>query len=731
MEAKKIPWSKVKHHWEIYLFVIPTLVMISLFLYYPASQGIFRSFYRWNGADIVEWVGTWNYSDLLTKMDFWVSFRLALVIGIWNIIKMLPALLVAVCIHRCRSEKMQFFYRILFVVPMVIPGLVTVLIWRAFFFEATSGYLNKFLYATGLFDLLVFLDKLLDWGGVFVQGQPPAWLGDPNLILAAAILWGFPWVGSFAVLTYLAKLQSIDKQIYEAAEIDGSTWWSKFTRIEMPLITGSIYIMLVFTIIGTISDAGMVIALAGIEGGPGGKLTVPAVFMLRKAFTEQQMGYACAVGIVLTLIVLFLQKVSQIITNWENMTHRQKTLVKIAVFAGGSFLIGNNLWTAIDQVNSENAQAIALAGKTAVLKGGKTLFLAVSFDMLTLIGLFFVLLTIPWSWIHSLFVRNPGQITARQEAKEIRSQQALDKYDNPLFRLWLFVSKTFLRLMKHSFIWLVLVCAFIPVYLMVIVSLKNNQQFYENPTTISLKYLFTSEKDVPAAEQAQYKSEKLHWENWKKSWDLVSPSVANSIFMSTTGTILTLIFSLCAAYYFARLRVPMSGLFWNAILILMMMPMIANLVPLFILLGKMKLLNTYTAIILVGAASGQMFAIFVLRNFVADIPQGLFDAADIDGASHFQQIKNIVLPLSGPILGTVGVMNFITAWNEFVLAMIVMNDQNKLPITVQLLRMMGEYIKDWGPLMAGYAITSIPVVILFIFSMKLFIKGMTEGAVKG
>ena len=137
------------------------------------------------------------------------------------------------------------------------------------------------------------------------------------------------------------------------------------------------------------------------------------------------------------------------------------------------------------------------------------------------------------------------------------------------------------------------------------------------------------------------------------------------------------------------------------------------------------------ALILVGAASGQVFSIFVLRNFVADIPSDLYEAAEIDGANHFQQLRNVVFPLSGPILGTVGVMQFVGAWNEFVLPLIVMRDQARLPVMVQLLRMSGEYIKFWGPLMAGYALASIPIILLFVFSMKLFVRGLTEGAVKG
>jgi ABC-type glycerol-3-phosphate transport system permease component len=705
MEAKTITWSKIKYHWEIYLFVLPTLFLIGLFLYYPASQGVYHSFFRWNGAEISEYVGWYNYLDLLQKSDFWVSFKVAFIVGLWNIAKMIPALLVAVCIHRCRSGKMQFFYRTMFVVPMVIPGLVVVLIWRSFFFEATSGYMNKFLYATGLFDLLCRMDRWFDWGGVFVPGQSPAWLGDPNLILPAAILWGFPWVGSFAVLTYLAKLQSIDKQIYEAAEIDGASWFAKFTKIEFPLITGSVYIMLVFTIIGTISDAGMVIALAGIEGGPGGKLTVPAVFMLRKAFVEQQMGYACAVGIILTLIILALQKVSNVVMDWEAMKEWHKKALKIA-----ALLLG----------------ALLLYQKVVVPVGFALVLAALPYSFLS---------QAVWSPLVRALRRSdgldaaPGGIPAARPRKysELARESTLERTDSALGRVYGLVRDIVLRCCKHGFIWLVLTFAFLPVYLMIIVSIKDNQAFYAAPTSPN-EVLMAAGLKGP---DPQHPNIKPHLENWSKSWELVGPTVANSIFISTTGTVCTLVFAVMAAYFFARLRMPLSSLFWNAILILMMMPMIANLVPLFILLRGLGLLNTYSALILVATASGQMFAIFVLRSFVADIPQALYDAAEIDGANHFQQLKNIVLPLSGPILGTVGVMNFISVWNEFVLALIIMRDQGRLPVTVQLLRMAGEYIKLWGPLMAGYAIASIPIVVLFIFSMKLFIRGMTEGAVKG
>ncbi len=677
MTPKKIRWDQVRHHWEIYLFILPTLVLIALFQYYPAASGIFHSFYRWNGSDISEPVGFLNYLDLLKNPEFWNSFRLAFILGGWNVLKMIPALLVAVCIHRCKSEKMNFFYRTLFVVPMVIPGLIVVLIWRSFFFEATAGYLNKFLVGTGLFDVLVRLDQVLDWGGIFVHGQMPAWLGDPRLIITACIVWGFPWVGSFAVLTHLAKLQGISKDVYEAGEIDGINWFSKFTKIELPLIMGSIYLLLVFVIIDTIKDAGMILALAGLEGGPGGKATVPALFMLRKAFLTQEMGAACAIGIILTVVVLSLQKLSTLLVGWTALGTRQKSMVRLAT---GSIGLGILTWC-------------WMQGATKLVG----------------VGLVFSIGSIPFPALFAAFTRLLPE-RKRDEHWVRPEDRAMALESSALFRGARTLGGWGLRAAKHGFIWFVLVFAFLPLYLMIVVSVKDNQQFYLAPAALT---------------------QPLHIENWRTAWDAVTPTVANSLFISTSSTLLTLFFALCGAYFFARLRMPMSNALWNAILLLMMMPAIANLVPLFILLRDMNLLNTLSALIIVGASGGQIFGIFMLRSFISDIPQDLFEAAEIDGANHFQQVRHVVLPLSGPILGTIGVMHFIGAWNDFILPLIIMRDHARLPVMVQLLRMAGEYIKLWGPLMAGYALASIPIIILFIFAQRLFIKGMTEGAVKG
>ena len=803
MQPKEVRPNQLRHHWEIYFFIIPTLLLIALFQYYPASSGIFHSLFRWNGSDISEFVGFENYTDLLKNLEFWNSFKLAFILGFWNVIKMIPALLVAVSIHRCTSEKMQFFYRTLFVVPMVIPGLITVLIWRSFFFEATAGYLNQFLDWTGLMTLLQHggnfvaakladpgttgLAKAVlesfDWLTAFKSGSAPAWLGDPKIIIIACVVWGFPWVGSFAVLTHLAKLQNISKDIYEAADIDGANWWTRFTKIELPLLMGSIYLLLVFALIDTIKDAGMILALAGITGGPGGKATVPALFMLRKAFMDQQMGYACAVGIVLTVVVLLLQKICNMLLQGEPEGGARPGksawfgILALYTFAEGfvffrahlvphtatplifaafvvTLLIKLGLLVSVPVALRKYGRALrhgllavaaglmaaAITGRADVtwLLFGYALVMMLSTSLfkaaigvagailigygatggslnMIISGAVFIILATPWGQLGARVdkaylarcLRRPTPAVSKGDLYVARS---FARQQMPAYKAAAAVGSAWLRFAKHAFIWFVLAFAFLPLYLMLIVSLKDNNQFYLNPTTLT---------------------QPLHWDNWSTAWAMVSPTVANSIFLSTTATFFIVIFGLAGAYFFARLKVPLSSFLWNALLLLMMMPMIANLVPLFILLRDMSLLNTLTALILVCASGGQAFAIFVFRNFIADIPQDLFEAAEIDGANHFQQLKLVVIPLSGPIMGTVAVMQFLGQWNEFVMPLIVMREQARLPVTVQLIRMAGEYIKLWGPLMAGYAIASIPVIILFTFSMKLFVKGLTEGAVKG
>ena len=263
---------------------------------------------------------------------------------------------------------------------------------------------------------------------------------------------------------------------------------------------------------------------------------------------------------------------------------------------------------------------------------------------------------------------------------------------------------------KHVFLLLILACVFLPLYLMFNISLKDNAQFSRNPW---------------------YPEAPFHWENFSYAWHYIAPSIFNTVFVAFTSTLGSVALSLIGAYFFARYKMPGSTFFFYVFLILMMYPGVSNMVPTFKLISSLGLYNSHWALILMGFAGGQGMYIYILKNFIQDIPQDLFDAAEVDGCSMLRQVWNIVVPMSLPILGTLSVLRIIGEWNTFVGPMIFLRDSHKQMIAVALLHLEGEYTKQWGQLMAGYTIASLPLIILFFFCMRLFIKGLGEGAIKG
>jgi ABC-type glycerol-3-phosphate transport system permease component len=273
--------------------------------------------------------------------------------------------------------------------------------------------------------------------------------------------------------------------------------------------------------------------------------------------------------------------------------------------------------------------------------------------------------------------------------------------------------KRFGELIKHAYLWFILAFAFYPLFIMVVVSFKNNEQYQANP------WFFD-----PIST--------WHWENWSKAWGIVQTYIANSIVTSVSGVIIGMIMVILTSYVLARYRFPGRSVIYYGIIASMFLPgTAASLVTLFALLEELQLINSLWALIVVGAAGGQVIGIFILKQFIEDIPKELFESAQIDGAGHLQQIYNIVLPMSGSILATVAIMKFLGLWNNVILPLVIMRDDHKLTIPVGLLRLEGEYVKQWGEMMAGYTISSLPLIILFIFTMRLFVKGLAAGAVKG
>jgi len=302
--AQPITWRKALRQWELYLFLLPALGMILLFAYAPVGSATYHSFFDWEGGDYKRYVGLENFRRALHDEVFWRSFVTVGILLAANFVKMAPSILLAVLIHRLRGARWQYFYRVLVVLPMIVPGLVTLFVWK-FFFDPNFGILNRLLDATGLKSLLVGLDGAFGWG-VFQANLPIGWLSTPALIVPSLILWGFPWLGAVGVLVFLAGLQNIDSQIYEAAELDGIGKAGMFFHIELPLIMTQIRLMSVLMIIGTLQQFGLQLLLLDVNGGPEQRGLVPGLWMYNRAFAVGEFGYACALGLVLFAVILVL-----------------------------------------------------------------------------------------------------------------------------------------------------------------------------------------------------------------------------------------------------------------------------------------------------------------------------------------------------------------------------------------------------------------------------------------
>lgn len=204
----------------------------------------------------------------------------------------------------------------------------------------------------------------------------------------------------------------------------------------------------------------------------------------------------------------------------------------------------------------------------------------------------------------------------------------------------------------------------------------------------------------------------------------------NSLWVSTATTVAAVVVAVPAAYAFSRFRFPGRTFLFFTVLLRNMFPAVVFLVPLFILMRLLGLVNTHGSLILTYLTFGLPLAIWLLKGFYDNIPIQLEQAARIDGATRFQAFFFIVMPLSTPGIIATAIYSFIGAWNEYIYAytFLTRHDQMTLPVGIQ--RFFSENATDWPGLMAATFMMSVPVVVLFLVLQKYFVRALTEGAVK-
>jgi raffinose/stachyose/melibiose transport system permease protein len=271
---------------QAYLILIPTFVLVLTFNYYPAFSALFHSVFDWNGYNVERFIGLGNFQLMLQDATLMGSVGNLFKLTAFSLaVNLTFPLLAGALIFHLKNLRLAYFYRVLYVIPMVVPGMVVLGIWKSIY-SPQIGLINMLLKVTGL----------ASWA------RP--WLGDFNLALGAVMFIGFPWIAGMSTLIYLAGFQAIPTELLDAAAIDGAGVWNRFWRVEFPLVMSQIKLIVILTVIGALQNFATIMVMT--NGGPGVTTMVPGLWLYRNALMYGKMGYACAIGTALFVITLFL-----------------------------------------------------------------------------------------------------------------------------------------------------------------------------------------------------------------------------------------------------------------------------------------------------------------------------------------------------------------------------------------------------------------------------------------
>jgi multiple sugar transport system permease protein len=274
--------------------------------------------------------------------------------------------------------------------------------------------------------------------------------------------------------------------------------------------------------------------------------------------------------------------------------------------------------------------------------------------------------------------------------------------------------KLFASVMKHLVLLVVAAAFLLPFYWLVISSFKDNAQIFARPL--------------------QWWPNPIHWDNFERT--IHYPNFPyfrflwNSIFYAGMVTIGTVISSAAVGYGFAKLRFPGRDALFAITLATLMIPAIVTFIPTYILFSKLNLTGGYAPLI-IPAFLGNPFFIFMMRQFFMGVPQDLGDAARIDGAGEFRIFFEIMLPMVRPALVVVSVFSILYTWQDFFGPLIYLQDRAKFPLSLGLYAFRAQRANEWGLTMMGSLLTTIPLILVFLFTQRYFLRGVAMTGIKG
>ena len=614
-----------------FLFMAPYLVVFFLFLLLPALSGVFISFTDWEILGTPNWVGSDNFEYIFGDRMFWLAMSNTLAFTLLTVIPMVVGgLLFAVLFN----EKLRgrVVARTVIFLPYAVMVTIVGILWR-WIYDKNFGLANYYL------------------GEINIE--PVSWLTSPHVALIAVAITTVWWQIGTNTIIYLAGLQEIPEDFYEAAKVDGATALQRFLFITVPSLRLIHIFVIPLSVISSMRVFGQVLVMT--QGGPIGSTYTLVQHLYSVGWINFRQGEAAAIGVMLFVITFLL------------------TVMQLHAFGALDFAVKQNN-------KSQSKPRLELRRLFKAI--GKAYHYVVSallnslFQVTNVLGRFRIM---PQS------IDRGGRL----------NHKALIGY--PL-------------LVVITLLWLV------PLLWMFSTSVKPERQVRQVPI--------------------EWLSPDTTFDNYTRVWETY-PLLEwglNSFNVALLTTIVAVALYVLAAYPLAFYRFRGRGFLFLGILATMLIPVEATMIPLFIALAKLGVIDTYMSLIMPVAANA--FGLYLLVQFFQSIPFEMLDSARIDGATELQILLRIVVPLSGPALTTVAILTFMTSWNNFVWPFIVSNSDATRTLPVGLATVMGSITGSptsvqYGMVMAGSVLATLPPMLIFIFLQQYFVRGISMSGLKG
>lgn len=265
---------------------------------------------------------------------------------------------------------------------------------------------------------------------------------------------------------------------------------------------------------------------------------------------------------------------------------------------------------------------------------------------------------------------------------------------------------------RHALLLVYAVLILVPMLMVVVSTFKDTQQLYQNPLGFPQTWSLQNYAALFTGEQM------LRY-------------FLNSVLVTLVGVAAIIFLASMISYAIIRLPNWLGNILYAFFTLGMMIPTQVNMIPQYLLLDRLYLLDTLTGLVLVTVATLLPIAVFILAGFMKTLPKGLIEAAMIDGGSHWQIYSRIVIPLSLPSLATAAIFCFVIVWNDLLYPLLILKSKSLQTLPLALLSFQGEYLTNYPLIFSGVVLASLPMVLVYVFLQRYFIAGMTAGSMKG